>query len=496
MTMFIQGHQYINGSYLVGSGESVPRVNPATGAKAEDVDQASLEDLELAVQAASAAFPAWSRLTPGERSGHLLKFALALAARAGELADVETAQTGKTVRMSHNFDVPGTIDNVNFFAGAARNIQGLAAGDYAGNSTSMIRREAIGVVGSIAPWNYPLQMAAWKVLPAIAAGNTVVLKPSEITPGTSLLFAEIATEAGIPAGVINVLVGPGRTVGEALIRHPLVQMCSFTGSTSVGRHVMSMAAESGKRVHLELGGKAPFIVFKDADVEAAAHGAVAASTINAGQDCTAATRAYVHSSVFDKFTARVAGLMNTMVVGNPLLEDTDMGSLVSENHRSKVASMVERAVASGATALAGGLAPELPGAFFRPTLIVGAAQDSEIVQEEIFGPVLVALPFETDDEAIALANDTPFGLAASAWTSSVTLAMRAAAEIEAGCVWINEHIPIVSEMPHGGYKSSGFGNDMSSYSFEEYTNIKHVLISHDTAAHKDWQDTVFKHRAD
>ncbi|WP_154604797.1 gamma-aminobutyraldehyde dehydrogenase [Arthrobacter sp. AQ5-05] len=494
MTAFSHGHQFINGSYRTGTGGSFPRVNPATGAIAEEVDYASIRDLNDAVQAAASAFPAWSSLTPGERSEHLLNFAVALTARADELAAMETAQTGKTARLSSGFDIPGTIDNVNFFAGAARHLQGLAAGDYAGKSTSMVRREAIGVIGSIAPWNYPLQMAAWKVLPAIAAGNTIVLKPSELTPGTSLLFAQIASEAGLPDGVINVVVGSGQEVGEALVRHPLVKMSSFTGSTAVGRRVMAMAAESGKRVHLELGGKAPLIVFQDADVEAAAHGAVAGSTINAGQDCTAATRAYVHSSLFGAFTARVAALMETMVVGDPLLEDTDMGSLISQAHRTKVASMVDRAVAAGATVLTGGGAPDLAGAFYRPTLIVGAAQDSEIVQDEIFGPVLVVLPFETEDQAIALANDSTFGLAASAWTSNVHLAMRAGAEIEAGCVWINEHIPIVSEMPHGGFKSSGFGKDMSSYSFEEYTNVKHVLISHDTDIHKEWQNTVFKQR--
>ena len=489
-----QGHQFINGEYRVGTGTPIDRINPATGQVDVTMDIASLADLEDAVAAAAAAFSIWSKLTPGERSDHLLAFAAELKTRADELAELETQQTGKSTRMSHEFDVPGTIDNVNFFAGAARNLQGQAAGDYAGNSTSMIRREAIGVIGSIAPWNYPLQMAAWKVLPAIAAGNTIVLKPSEMTPATSLIFAEAATKAGIPAGVINVVVGTGREIGEALVRHPSVAMTSFTGSTPVGRRIMEMAAETGKRVHLELGGKAPFVVFKDADVEAAAHGAVAGSTINGGQDCTAATRAYVHSSLFAKFTTRVAELMDSMVVGDPTDADTDMGSLISFAHRSKVSEMVERAKEAGATVLAGGFAPELPGAFYRPTLITGATQDSEIVQDEVFGPVLVALPFETEDEAIALANDTPFGLAASAWTNNVNLAMRAAAEIQAGCVWVNEHIPIVSEMPHGGYKASGFGNDMSMYSFEEYTNIKHVLISHDTDVHKEWQETVFKKR--
>ncbi|MET0979267.1 MAG: aldehyde dehydrogenase family protein, partial [Paeniglutamicibacter terrestris] len=315
-----------------------------------------------------------------------------------------------------------------------------------------------------------------------------------LTPGTSLIFAEAAHAAGIPAGVINIVVGAGADIGEALVRHPLVVMSSFTGSTAVGRHIMAMAAETGKRVHLELGGKAPLVVFKDADVEAAAHGAVAGSTINAGQDCTAATRAYVHVSLFDAFTTRVAELMDSMILGDPTDPNTDMGSLISYPHREKITAMVDRARAAGATVLAGGRAPDHPGAFYRPTLITSAAQDSEIVQAEVFGPVLVALPFETEDEAITLANDTPFGLAASAWTRDVNLAMRAAAEIQAGCVWINEHIPIVSEMPHGGYKASGFGKDMSAYSFEEYTNIKHVLISHDTDAHKQWQNTVFRQR--
>lgn len=494
MSTTTQGHQYINGAYRVGRGPTAKRVNPATGQVAQTLDYASIADVEDAVAAASAAFTSWSRLTPGARADHLLAFGAELKTRADELAELETAQTGKSTRMAHEFDVPGTIDNVNFFAGAARNLQGQAAGDYAGNSTSMIRREAIGVIGSIAPWNYPLQMAAWKILPAIAAGNTIVLKPSELTPGTTLLFAEAATAAGIPDGVINVVVGTGREIGEALVRHPHVVMSSFTGSTAVGRRIMEMAAATGKRVHLELGGKAPLVVFKDADVEAAAHGAVAGSTINGGQDCTAATRAYVHSSLFEAFTSRVAELMDTMVVGDPASEDTDMGSLISHRHRDKVASMVERAKEAGATVRAGGVAPDVPGAFYRPTLITGAAQDSEIVQEEIFGPVLVALPFETEDEAIELANDTPYGLAASAWTNNVNLAMRAAAEIQAGCVWVNEHIPIVSEMPHGGYKASGFGKDMSSYSFEEYTNVKHVLISHDTDVHKQWQDTVFRQR--
>ncbi|HJX77643.1 gamma-aminobutyraldehyde dehydrogenase [Glutamicibacter sp.] len=491
---FSYGHQFINGSWQRGTGEVLSRTNPATGELLEEIDTASLEEVDQAVHAAAEAFTIWSALTPAERSDHLLALARELQNQAQVLAEVETSQTGKSMRMSTGFDIPGSIDNVNFFAGAARNLQGLASGDYAGNSTSMIRREPLGVVGSIAPWNYPLQMAAWKILPAIAAGNTIVLKPSELTPGTSLLFALAAKTAGLPDGVVNVVVGSGSSVGQALVRHQLVKMTSFTGSTQVGLKIMSMAAETGKRVHLELGGKAPFVVFDDADIEAAAHGAVAGSTINAGQDCTAATRAYVHSSVFEKFTGRVAQLMSQMVVGDPTDQNTDMGALISEAHVQKVSSMVERAVEAGATVLSGGTKLDAPGNFYRPTLLVNAMQDSEIVQQEVFGPVLVALPFETDDEAIKLANDTPYGLAASAWTKDINRAMRASAQIQAGCVWINEHIIIVSEMPHGGYKASGMGKDMSQYSFDEYTNVKHVLISHDTDAHRDWQNTVFLQR--
>lgn len=359
----------------------------------------------------------------------------------------------------------------------------------------MIRREPIGVIGSIAPWNYPFQMAGWKILPAIAAGNTIVLKPSELTPGTSLLFAEAAAAAGLPDGVINIVTGTGRVAGEHLVRHPEVAMTSFTGSTAVGRKIMEMAAATAKRVHPELGGKAPFVVFDDADVEAAAHGAVAAAIINGGQDCTAATRAYIARSLFEAFTARVAELMEQVVIGDPTQETTDLGSLISHQHRDKVAGFVDRARGYGARILTGGRAPvgELAaGAFYRPTLVVDVGQDSEIVQDEIFGPVLTALPFDSDDEAIDLANDTPYGLAASAWTNDLGRSLRAAEEIQAGCVWINDHIPIISEMPHGGYKASGFGKDMSAYSFEEYTNVKHVMINRDKSAHKPWQDTIFR----
>ncbi len=491
---FPNGHQFIAGKYRVGSGPYVQRTDPATGKVSEKIAYATAYDVEEAVAAAKSAFPEWSSATPSTRSDALLALARELSAQATDLAELETAQSGRTIRMSTDFDVPGTIDLINFFAGASRNLQGLAAGDYAAGSTSVIRREAVGVVGSISPWNYPLQMAAWKILPAIAAGNTIVLKTSELTPGTSLILAEAATAVGIPAGVVNIITGTGLDSGEPLVAHPDVAMVSFTGSTSVGRRVMEIAARQGKRVHLELGGKAPFVVFDDADIEAAAHGAVAASTINAGQDCTAATRAYVHESQFDHFTSRVAELMDAMVVGAPANDDTDMGSLISHVHRDRVAGFVDRARRAGAVVRAGGVIPDMAGAFYRPTLVTGATQDSELVQSEVFGPVLAALPFADDNEAIRLANDTPYGLAASAWTKDIGRAMRASTEIQAGCVWINDHIPVISEMPHGGYKGSGFGKDMSMYSLEEYTNVKHIMFSHDRAAHREWQDTVFRQR--
>ncbi|MCX2747877.1 gamma-aminobutyraldehyde dehydrogenase [Arthrobacter sp. MI7-26] len=488
-------HQFIDGEYRDGNGEEAQRINPATGEVAETIRHANTDDVDAAIASARRAFTEWSRRTPGERSDAIHRLAGELDKRAIELAAVETSQTGKSIRMSSGFDVPGTVDNASFYAGAARQLRGLAAGEYGAGGTSMIRREPIGVIGSISPWNYPLQMAGWKILPAIAAGNTIVLKPSELTPGTTLLFAEAARDAGIPPGVINIVTGPGKGVGEHLVKHPGVAMTSFTGSTAVGRRIMELASQTAKRVHLELGGKAPFLVFDDADLEAAAHGAVAASTINGGQDCTAATRAYIQRPMFEAFTARVAELMDQMIVGDPAKDCTDLGSLITHAHRDKVAGFVESARGYGARILAGGEAPGgkmAAGAFYRPTLVVDAAQDSPIVQEEIFGPVLTALPFDSDDEGIRLANDTPYGLAASAWTNDLGRSLRASKEIQAGCVWINDHIPIVSEMPHGGYKDSGFGKDMSAYSLEEYTNIKHVVFSQDRSSHKGWQNTVFR----
>jgi betaine-aldehyde dehydrogenase len=487
-------HQYIGGQRRdASSGQTFDVVDPSTNETIETVTLAGHDDVDAAVAAASAAFEEWSRATPVERSTVLLRAAQLLDERAEELAQLESRQAGKPIRLAREFDVPGTVDNTAFFGTAARRLDGMATAEYSGDHTSSIRREPIGVVGSIAPWNYPLQMAAWKVLPAIAAGNTIVLKPAEITPLTSLIFAEAFTEAGAPAGVVNVVTGTGPVAGQHLVGHPDVAMTSFTGSTNVGRQVMATASATGKRVHLELGGKAPFVVFDDADLEAAVHGAVAASLINAGQDCTAATRAIVHRSVHDAFVTGVADLMAAVRIGPTGDESTDLGPLSSPAHQAKVAGMVERArgyakVVTGGQTPTGDLAR---GCYYEPTLVSDVPLDSEIWRDEVFGPVLAVVAFDDDDEAIALANDTEFGLAASAWTRDTYRAGRATREIKAGCVWVNDHIPIISEMPHGGYRHSGFGKDMSAYSFDEYTNVKHVMHDNTAVAHKPWHRTIF-----
>ncbi|MFE4826954.1 gamma-aminobutyraldehyde dehydrogenase [Streptomyces sp. NPDC056672] len=494
---FADGAQFIGGRLRPGtSGRTHAVVNPATGEEIHTYELAGPADVDAAVAAALGAFPGWAGATPGTRSDALHRFAEVLAEQAADFAHAETLQCGKPIRLSTEFDVPGTVDNTVFFAGAARHLDGVSAGEYSGDHTSYVRREPIGVIGSIAPWNYPLQMAAWKILPAVAAGNTIVLKPAEITPFTSLMFAQAAQRAGLPDGVINVVTGAGPDAGEHLVGHPDVVMTSFTGSTAVGRRVAEIATATVKRLHLELGGKAPFLVFDDADLEAAVHGAVAGSLINGGQDCTAATRAYVQRPLYDAFVAGVAALMETVRMGDPLDPETDLGPLISHAHRDRVAGFVDRA-RGHARVVTGGEAPggELKeGAYYRPTLIVDAAQESEIVQSEIFGPVLVVLPFDSDDEGIRLANDTPYGLAASAWSRDVYRTGRATREIKAGCVWVNDHIPIISEMPHGGYKASGFGKDMSVYSFEEYTQVKHVMYDNTAVARKDWHRTIFGDR--
>jgi len=485
---------WINGASVETSGETHQIIDPATGKSVSEYNLATAADVDTAVAAARAAFPAWAGATPAERSAVLAKLAKLADEHAEQFVAEEVSQTGKPVRLATEFDVPGSVDNIDFFAGAARHLEGKATAEYSGDHTSSIRREAVGVVATITPWNYPLQMAVWKVIPALAAGCAVVIKPAEITPLTTLTLARLASEAGLPDGVFNVVTGSGAEVGTALAGHRDVDVVTFTGSTAVGRKVMASAAVHGHRTQLELGGKAPFVVFSDADLDAAIQGAVAGALINTGQDCTAATRAIVARELYDDFVAGVAEVMGKIVVGDPHDPDTDLGPLISYAHRDKVAGMVARAPQQGGRVVTGGEAPDLPGAFYRPTLIADVDESSEVYRDEIFGPVLTVRSFTDDDDALRQANDTEYGLAASAWTRDVYRAQRASREINAGCVWINDHIPIISEMPHGGVGASGFGKDMSDYSFEEYLTIKHVMSDITGVAEKEWHRTIFNKR--
>ena len=464
------------------SGEWLEVRSPATGEVVGRVPAGTPADVDRAVAAARAAFNAgtWSRRLLAERAAILGRFADLIEANADDLARLETLQTGTAYKLRRDSDLPFAVDNLRFFAGAVRHLEGKAAFEYSGSHTSFVRREPIGVVGQVSPWNYPLWMAIWKIGPALAAGNSVVLKPASATPLTTIRLAELAFEAGVPAGVFNVVTGRGAVVGSALAAHGDVDLVSLTGDTETGRTIQAAAAGNLKRTHLELGGKAPFIVHADADIEAAARGATAGALINGGQDCTAATRVYVHRSIADGFTERLATLFAGVRVGDPLDPATDMGTLISAAQVDRVEGFVERAKAAGARVVVGGARPSIPGlpsgAFYLPTVLTGATQDSDVVQNEVFGPVLVVLPFDTEEESLRLANDTRYGLAASVWTNDLRVAMRATIALNFGHVLVNDHLMITSEMPHGGFRQSGFGKDMSMYSFEEYTRVKHVMI--------------------
>jgi len=477
------------GAALVTTG-SEDLIEPATGKPFATVALGTKADVDQAVAVAKIAQRSWAALSYGERSAALNKFADALEAKSEELAHLESRNAGKPTKLTTGGDIPFAIDNLRYFAAVVRRQEGSAAGEYVGGYTSMTRREPIGVVGAITPWNYPFMMAIWKLGPALAAGNAVVIKPAPNTPITTIELAKIALESGLPSGLINVVTG-GAEVGEAICTHPDLRMISFTGSTRTGKRIAELAGPMVKRLTLELGGKAPFVVFADADIEAAARGAIPAVYMNSGQDCTAATRIYVQDAVFDQFLARFTELSRSLRVGEPFDDMTDIGPLSSEAHRLKVHGMVEEARQQGVKVAIGGVMPQGEGFYYPPTILVDAPQDSNCVQNEIFGPVAVVNRFTDEAEAIKFANDTPYGLAGSVWTSNLQCAMRMVAAMDCGTVWVNDHLPIASEQPHGGFKQSGFGKDMSYYALEEYSIVKHVMLELTGEAKKAWHAVVF-----